>query len=95
MKLELVGMSSDRLNRVHAFMERLQAEGKLAEAVTLLARRGQLVSLKANGFADIENKRLMRTDDIFQIPSMTKPIATVMRLMLLEVGMIFIERYCR
>jgi CubicO group peptidase (beta-lactamase class C family) len=67
-------------------MERLQAEGKLAGAVTLVARRGQLVSLKAHGFADIESKRPMRADDIFQIQSMTKPVATVMTLMLVEEG---------
>ncbi len=85
-KPELVGISSVRLKRVDAFMGRLQAEGKLAGAVTLVARRGQLVSLKAHGFADIENKRPMRTDDIFQIQSMTKPIASVMVLMLLEEG---------
>ena len=85
-KAELVGMSSARLKRVDAFMDRLQAEGKLAGAVTLVARRGQLVSLKAHGFADIESKRPMRTDDIFQIQSMAKPIATAMALILLEEG---------
>ena len=85
-KPEQVGFSSDRLARVDAFLARLQAEGKLAGAVTLVARRGQLVSLRAHGFADIESKRAMRTDDIFQIQSMTKPIATVMALMLLEEG---------
>ena len=83
---EQVGLSSERLLRVDAFISRLQAEGKLAGAVTLVARRGRLVSLKAHGLADMETKRPMRTDDIFQIQSMTKPIATVMALMLLEEG---------
>ena len=85
-KPEQVGLSSERLVRVDSLMARLQAEGKLAGAVTLVARRGQLVSLKAHGFADVGTKRPMRTDDIFQIQSMTKPIATVMTLMLLEEG---------
>ena len=85
-KPEQVGLSSERLKRVDAFMERLQAEGRLAGAVTLVARHGQLVSLKAHGFADMATKRPMRIDDIFQIQSMTKPIATVMALMLLEEG---------
>lgn len=85
-KTEQVGLSSERLKRVDAFIERLLAEGKLAGAVTLVARRGQLVSLKAHGLANLETKRPMRTDDIFQIQSMTKPIATVMALMLLEEG---------
>ncbi len=81
---EQVGLSSERLKRVDAFLQRLQAQGKLAGAVTLVARRGQLVSLKAHGLADVETMRPMRIDDIFQIQSMSKPIATVMALMLLE-----------
>ena len=83
---EQVGLSSERLKRVDAFLQRLQAQGKLAGAVTLVARRGQLVSLKAHGLADVETMRPMRIDDIFQIQSMSKPIATVMALMLLEEG---------
>ena len=85
-KPEDVGISAERLKRVDAFVARMQAEGKLAGAVTVVARRGQLVSLKAHGFADLEAKRPMRTDDIFQIQSMTKPIVTVAVLMLLEEG---------
>ena len=85
-KPESVGMSTERLKRVDQFIARLQAEGKVAGAVTVVARRGQVVSLKAHGFADIEAQRPMRTDDIFQIQSMTKPIASVAVLMLLEEG---------
>ena len=90
-KPENVGMSAERLKHVDAFVARLQAEGKLAGAVTVVARRGQLVSLKAHGFADLETKRPMRTDDIFQIQSMTKPIVTVAVLMLLEEGRVLLS----
>jgi len=83
---EAVGMSSERLLRVDAWVARMQAEGKLAGAVTAVARRGQIVSLKAHGLADIETQRAMRFDDIFQIQSMSKPIAVVAVLMLLEEG---------
>jgi CubicO group peptidase (beta-lactamase class C family) len=83
---ETVGMSADRLKSVDAFVARMLAEGKLAGAVTLVARRGQLVKSKAHGYADLEAKRPMRVDDIFQIQSMTQPIATVAALMLLEEG---------
>lgn len=85
-KPEDVGMSAARLQRVDDFIARLQAEGKLAGAVTVVARRGQLVVLKAQGLADIEARRPMRTDDIFQIQSMTQPITVVAVLMLLEEG---------
>ena len=83
---EAVGMSTERLQRVDAFIARLLAESKLAGAVTVVARRGQLVMLKAQGLADIEGQRPMRTDDIFQIQSMTQPITVVAVLMLLEEG---------
>lgn len=83
---EDVGMSSTRLQRVDAFLARQQAENKLAGAVTVVARRGQLVVLKAQGLADIEGQRPLRTDDIFQIQSMTQPITVVAVLMLLEEG---------
>lgn len=80
------GMSAERLGRVDEFIARLQAEGKLAGAVTVVARRGQLVSLAAHGLADLGTRRVMRTDDIFQLQSMTKPVTTVAVLMLLEEG---------
>jgi CubicO group peptidase (beta-lactamase class C family) len=83
-KPEAVGLSSERLQRVGAFVERLQKEGKIAGAVTLVARQGKLVRLEAQGYADLESKRAMRPDGIFALASMTKPIATVGLLMLLE-----------
>src|SRR5262249_9713315 len=61
-------------------------ENKLAGAVTLIARHGKVVSLKAHGFADLERRRAMRFDDLFQLQSMTKPIATVVTLQLMEEG---------
>lgn len=83
---EEVGMSTERLRRVDDFIERLQRERKLVGAVTLIARRGKVVSLKAHGLADLEARRAMRTDDLFHLQSMTKPIATVVVLQLMEEG---------
>ena len=83
---EDLGLSAERLQRVDAFIARQMAAAKLAGAVTVVARRGQLVRLQAQGFADLEAQRPMRTDDIFQIQSMTQPITVVAVLMLLEEG---------
>jgi len=83
---EAVGLSAQRLQRVDDFIARQQADGKLAGAVTVVARRGQLVSMKAHGFADLATRRVMRPDDIFQIQSMSKPVGVVALLMLLEEG---------
>jgi CubicO group peptidase (beta-lactamase class C family) len=87
---ETAGMSSERLARVGPFVERLQAENKIAGAITVVARRGLLVQFEAHGFADLESKRPMRTDDIFALASMTKPIATVGLLMLIEEGRVLL-----
>ena len=81
---EQVGMSSERLQRVGAFVERLQSQGQIAGAVTAVVRHGKLVHLEAQGYGDLEARRALRTDDIFALASMTKPIATVGVLMLLE-----------
>ena len=83
---EDVGMSTEWLQRVDQFIERQQREHTLAGAVTLIARRGKVVSLKAHGFADLETGRVMRVDDLFHLQSMTKPIATVVALQLIEEG---------
>ena len=79
-------MATERLSQVDEFIERMQREHKVAGAVTLIARHGKLVSLKAHGFADLEAKRAMRVDDLFHLQSMTKPIATVAALQLMERG---------
>ncbi|MEO6004364.1 MAG: serine hydrolase domain-containing protein [Opitutus sp.] len=85
-KPEAVGMSAERLRRVDDFVERLLADHKLAGAVTVVARRGQTVSLTAHGYADLAAKRPMRSDDLFHLQSMAKPILTVATLILLEEG---------
>jgi CubicO group peptidase (beta-lactamase class C family) len=85
---EAVGLSTGRLAGIDGFVERMQRDGKVAGTVTLLARHGKLVSLKAHGYADLESRRAMRVDDIFHLQSMTKPIATVAVLQLMERGLL-------
>ena len=81
---EDVGLSAERLRRVDALAERLQAEHQIAGAVAAVARRGRLVLLGAHGYGDLAAGRRLRPDDIFAMASMTKPIIAVGVLMLLE-----------
>ena len=85
---EDVGVSSERLAGIDALIARMQLEHKVAGAVTLVARNGKLVSLKAHGLADLETQRAVRVDDLFHLQSMTKPIATVAALQLMERGVL-------
>ena len=46
----------------------------LAGAVVLVADKDKVLSLEAVGYADIAAKTPMRTDDLFWIASMSKPM---------------------
>jgi len=81
-----VGLSTDRLQRVHELVERTIAAGEIAGAVTLVARNGQVAYLEAQGVMDLESKQQMRPDSLFRIASMSKPVAAVAILMLAEEG---------
>ena len=81
-----VGISADRLDRLHrgmqGFIDRKEAGG----IVTLIARDGKTVDVHASGFQDVAAKTPMRTDTLFRIASMTKPITSVALMMLYEEG---------
>jgi len=81
-----VGLSSERLARVHELVERTIAAGEIAGAVTLVARNGQVAYLEAQGVMDLTTKRPMQPDSMFRIASMSKPVAAVAILMLAEEG---------
>jgi CubicO group peptidase (beta-lactamase class C family) len=83
---EAIGFSSARLGRIGDTMRRFVDEGKLAGAVTLVARRGKLAHFEVTGLADVEAKRPMERNTIFRIASMTKPITSVATLLLFEQG---------
>ena len=82
---EDVGLSSERLARIDRhWQERYIDTGKIAGAVTLIARRGQIAHFSALGLRDVERKRPMTRDTVFRIYSMTKPITSVAMMMLVE-----------
>jgi CubicO group peptidase (beta-lactamase class C family) len=83
---EEVGLSAERLQRVSAVMQKHIDTGDIAGVVTLVARHGRIAHLQAQGFADIANRTPMRTDHIFGLASMSKPITTAAIMMLVESG---------
>jgi len=85
-KPESVGLSSERLERIATAVQRSVDDKRIAGAVTLVARRGQIAWLKAQGMMDREAGQPMRTDAIFRICSMTKPITSLAVMMLYEEG---------
>ena len=80
------GMDPARLQAIPLRMQSFVDQGTAAGFVTLLSRHGQVAQLAAVGYQDLETKKPMRTDTIFQIASMTKPITSVGILILVDEG---------
>ena len=90
-KPESVGLSSERLNRIATAVQHNIDDKRIAGAVTLVARRGHVVWLRAQGMADRESGKPMGPDTMFRICSMTKPITSVAVMMLYEEGKFVLE----
>ncbi len=84
-------MSSLRLARIAATLNADIERGSIPGAVIAVARKGKLVYFDAFGWRDKAAGVKMTTDTIFNIASMTKPMATVGALMLVEEGRLSID----
>ena len=90
-KAETVGVSSKRLERIHQFIQGYMDREQIAGAVTLVARRGKVVHLDAQGFRHKEANAPMQKDTIFSLQSMTKPIVSTALMMLWEEGRFLLD----
>lgn len=84
---ESLGFCATRLRRIDDVMASWIDSERLAGAITLVARHGQVAHLKAYGMAEIETQRPMERDTIVRVYSMSKPITAVMALILYEDGL--------
>ena len=83
---ESVGMSAPRLARITTAFNKEISDKKLPGVVMMVARKGRLVYSTALGLRDPRGGDPMRTDTIFRIYSMTKPIVSVAAMLLVEDG---------
>jgi len=90
-KAEDAGISSERLKRIHPLIQSHIDAKDLSGAVTLVVRRGKLVHFEAQGSTDFESNQPMRTDTLFRMASMTKPITAVAVLMMMEEGKLILS----
>ncbi|NRF65818.1 beta-lactamase family protein [Aquincola sp. S2] len=80
------GFAPERLERLSGFLQRSTAPGGYMGVVALIARDGRIVFQQAHGHRDLARSLPMQTDSIFRIRSMSKLIATVAVMMLVEEG---------
>ena len=85
---EEVGFSPERLERIAKYFQGEVDRKSIPGATVMIARDGKVVYEQAFGFQDREKNLPMKTDTIFRIASMTKPITSVAVMMLAEEGKI-------
>ena len=83
---EAAGFSAEGLARIDRFFEREMAANRVPGAVGAIARDGKLVYYKAHGYLNKSTGEKMPLDAIFNLASMTKPMAVVGGLALMEDG---------
>ena len=89
---ESVGLNAARLKRIDDyFQEHYVGPGKLPGASILVSRRGQTAHFGVVGKADIERATPLKEDTIFRIYSMTKPLTSVLFMMLVEEGKVALD----
>ncbi len=73
-----VGLAADRLERIEGWVQDYVDDGRLPGVIFAVARKGRMARIGAVGS--------LRSDTIFRIYSMTKPVTVVAVLMLYEEG---------
>jgi len=83
---EGAGFSAARLARIAPWYQSQIDAGALTGAVVAIARDGKLAYLQAIGTYDRAGKNPLKSDAIFWIASMTKPVTSVAAMILVEEG---------
>lgn len=87
-----LGFAPDRLARIDTFLnEAYIRPGHLPGALLEVSRFGETVHSACLGMADVERGTPLKTDTIFRIYSMTKPITSVAFMMLVEEGKVALD----
>jgi CubicO group peptidase (beta-lactamase class C family) len=78
--------SSDKLARIGDYIRNEIATDKIPGAVILLQQHGHPVYFESFGVRDVATKLPMTADTIFRLYSMSKPVTSVVAMMLVEDG---------
>lgn len=87
----LGGMNQAGIAGVRAAIARSIDSKLISGAVTAVARHGKLMMYDAQGYADIDARRPMRTDSLFRMMSSTKVVTSVAVLMMVDEGRIALD----
>lgn len=80
-----------RPGRIAAALQPFVEQNTLAGAVTLVANKDKVLSLEAVGWADIDKKKAMQTDNVFWIASMSKAMTAAGLMILVDEGKVKLD----
>lgn len=83
---EIQGVSSEKLELLNETMHSFVDNKDISAIQTAILKNGKLIHFDSYGNSDISKKSTLKSDDIFRIASMTKPIVSVGLMMLHEEG---------
>jgi CubicO group peptidase (beta-lactamase class C family) len=88
----IAGLSTTKLARIDSCLQEKYIDtGKIAGALTLVARQGEVAHFSAVGLMDAERAKAMKDDTIFRIYSMSKAITSVALMQLYEQGRFMLD----
>ena len=89
---QIAGFAAERLLNIEQHLEHNYIQtGKFPGTLTLVARRGEIAYVKAQGLMDVARHKAMQRDTIFRIYSMTKPITSIAMMQLYEQGRFLLD----
>ena len=89
---EQIGLSSARLEHLYRYVDALAASGELPGACILLARKGRALPPHAVGrLRPGLDDRLIESDSIFLMASITKPVTVTAAMLLVERGQLLLD----
>lgn len=89
---QIAGLAAGQLGNIERHLDRRYIQpGKLPGALTLVARRGEVAYVKAQGLMDVERNKPVGRDTVFRIYSMTKPITSIAMMQLYEQGRFLLD----
>ncbi|MYF11971.1 MAG: beta-lactamase family protein [Gammaproteobacteria bacterium] len=83
---EEVGLSSERLARFADYAKAMVEAGKIPGATIAVSRFSKLAYFETIGWADIDERKPTRSDTLYRLHSMTKPLFAVATMTLVEEG---------
>ncbi len=85
------GLDADEISAITNHIQWAIDSQYISGAVAIVAKNDEVIMEEAFGYSDQEKTRAMKTDDIFRLASMSKPVTSTAIMQLVEQGLINLD----